>query len=353
MIITLDRRHPEFKSYMRGTFSQAQRALPVRSFDVESHRESVTFAIKPLQSCLTVSWWRAWLVALRPWTLLFALAPILLTANLLTEHGLWRNFRQYFLCSLSVLWLLIAANLLNDYLDHIKGVDRVESSGGSRVIQRGWIAAHQMQKAAFCFFALSVLSALPTLLEFTPLVIVIAVLTATLIILYLVVKESFGYRVMGETILFLLFGPLCTTSLGFVGSGKWLTALAWLGVWTGASAAQIYFLRACENALVDARSHQFTLAARAGFDRALRVLVVFCLVRMLGLLALAYTMPAQSWLYLIWLLVEMGLQIFLLKRAGQTPSPLSSNLSSLRTFAWRSYRVLVALAACALWLQGL
>src|SRR5271166_3218933 len=74
---TFSRRDPEFQSYLDGTFSKNLVALPVRSLNVGTNAEQVTFEIVPANQIQRPgSMLLAWTLA-RPSSLAFSVAPML------------------------------------------------------------------------------------------------------------------------------------------------------------------------------------------------------------------------------------------------------------------------------------
>lgn len=92
---------------------------------------------------------QAWLLATRPVTLTCAAAPILVAlANAWNdqrtngEHFIWV---PAILCLLFAFLMQIDANLINDYFDFIKGVDREDRLGPKRACAEGWITPASMR----------------------------------------------------------------------------------------------------------------------------------------------------------------------------------------------------------------
>src|SRR5690606_16731429 len=99
-------------------------------------------------------------------------------------------------------------NLLNDYHDYVCGQDRVNPTGGSRMIQKGWVRAQSIQRAGFVLMGLAVLCGLPAILSNLSLMLIIALITLVAGLEFSSEHLGFKYRGLGEVIVFLLSGPL-------------------------------------------------------------------------------------------------------------------------------------------------
>lgn len=108
---------------------------------------------------------RAWMLAARPVTLTCASAPILpALANAwhdqraVGEPFLWI---PAILCLLFAFFMQIDANLINDYFDFVKGVDREDRLGPKRACAEGWITPAAMRKGMAVTTIVSCLIGLP------------------------------------------------------------------------------------------------------------------------------------------------------------------------------------------------
>ncbi|MFU8779614.1 MAG: 1,4-dihydroxy-2-naphthoate octaprenyltransferase [Kiritimatiellia bacterium] len=93
---------------------------------------------------------RMWFVALRPFSFSVSVLPVFFGTTLAWESGFTLRWPLVLLLVSSVLFLHAAANLLNDYYDHQRGVDR-EVLPVSGAIVRGWIRPQRIRLAAWIF----------------------------------------------------------------------------------------------------------------------------------------------------------------------------------------------------------
>jgi len=87
---------------------------------------------------------RAWVLACRPKTLTGAMIPIML-AGALSWHDHGFVFSRWICCALFACIMQIAANLINDLYDFLKGTDREDRLGPERACAQGWITPQAMK----------------------------------------------------------------------------------------------------------------------------------------------------------------------------------------------------------------
>ena len=88
---------------------------------------------------------RAWLLAARPKTLTGALIPVILALAWAHRQGVFHNMTAAICCILFACGMQIAANLINDLFDYLKGTDREDRLGPERACAQGWITAKAMK----------------------------------------------------------------------------------------------------------------------------------------------------------------------------------------------------------------
>lgn len=226
----------------------------------------------------------AWIAAFRLRTLPLSisgilagsgLAKMLLVAseNEIQESRFWTIFTFSILTT--VLFQLVS-NLANDFGDGVKGTDNQDRLGPERAVQSGAISPKQMQFAVILFSILSLLSAgaliyfskdnlTPKLLYFY---VGLAVLCVVAAITYTVGKSAYGYRGLGDIMVFLFFGLVSVLGVfslyGF--EFEWLPVLPAysIGVWSMA-VLNLNNMRDMEN---DRASGKNTLVVKLGIKSA-------------------------------------------------------------------------------------
>ena len=157
---TLSRKDPEFLAYLDGSFSSRFCALPIRSLNVGTKAEQVTFEIIPRAGLPRPGFVRIARQLIRPTSLVFSMGPMIAVLFFCVAHGLNVDRLIGVTSFLGVVLFQIAMNLFNDYGDHMKGQDRLRPQGGSRAIQKGWVTATSVKRIAWiCLVGAALLGA--------------------------------------------------------------------------------------------------------------------------------------------------------------------------------------------------
>lgn len=173
--------------------------------------------------------WKAWVLALRPKTLIAGAIPILVGsfAPTLPLHQIdWRVFGSA--CIVSV-FLTIAANLINDALDFKKGADTAARIGPIRVTQTGLLSEYQVLGAGFAMLAFALLASLPLITKGGLLVCIFIITSLFSAYFYTGGPYPISYHGLGElfVILYYGFGAVLTTyylQAGFLNADAFLAA---------------------------------------------------------------------------------------------------------------------------------
>lgn len=154
---------------------------------------------------------KAWLLATRPKTLTGALVPVAIALSLA-----WHDSSQTFqwlpaiLCLLFAGMMQIDANLINDYYDFKRGIDREDRLGPERACAQGWVSIGAMQKGLAVVTFLSAIIGLPLVMwGGYPM---IAVGAACIVFCFLYTTWLSG-KAMGDLLVLVFFGwvPVCVS----------------------------------------------------------------------------------------------------------------------------------------------
>jgi 1,4-dihydroxy-2-naphthoate octaprenyltransferase len=326
--ITLSRRNSEFNSYLDGSFSCEERALPVRSLNVDSVSEEVTFEIVPVHSISLPGLSEIVWSLLRPPTLVLSLGPMLATWLFCLARGENVNGVFAVLSLLGVLCFHSSMNLFNDYFDHMKGRDRLRARISRRAIQKGWVRAQQVKYAAWGLSGVAILCGLPAIaMHFAPLAF-IAFLAALAGVEFAFQRLGLKERGFAEILAFILTGPLLTVGFAWAVAGSAVFADAVLGVVFGSISLLYFHLVNFESIMADDQAGVRTWATRAGFDASKTFFVLMATV-VVGSTATFMMLFFHDWR----LLPVFGTQIFFLlplsRRVMSLASPLSSRLRGI------------------------
>lgn len=268
-MVTLSQKSPDFLPFLRGTFSKSHRALPVQSRFVGTTREEVTFQIVPLEKIEIPS-------ALIFGNQLLRIMKIVPTGFILWIAWLYLRFFEainipyYFFISsaLGAMSLHAAVYLFNDYYDHIKGLDRLNSFSGSRIIQKGWLTAYQVFNLAVLFILLSTLFSIPLILFHTKEALLLGSIGLIGVLGYSSIRLGFKYRGLAEVIVFLLLGPVLVLGFSWMATQQIHLKLLWLGLGYGGISASLIFLKNITNMMDDWQGKGKSLPLLLGFEKS-------------------------------------------------------------------------------------
>jgi len=156
---------------------------------------------------------KAWIKALRIRTLPLAVSGIVAGNAVAYYHDAFDPFIFKFSLYTALL-LQILSNLANDYGDFLKGTDNENRVGPERALQSGLIEPRDMKAAmviiGFAAFICGAFLVYSGLNDANPIVglffIVIGVLCIIAAVLYTVGKNAYGYKGLGDIMVFLFFG---------------------------------------------------------------------------------------------------------------------------------------------------
>lgn len=147
----------------------------------------------------------AWLLATRPKTLTGALVPIIIGSTLAYMDGKF-NWLPALICCLFAFLMQIAANLINDLFDFLKGTDREDRLGPERACAQGWITPSAMKKGIIITVALACVVGSTLLLYGGWWLIVVGALCVLFAFLYTAGPYPLSYHGWGDVLVLIFFG---------------------------------------------------------------------------------------------------------------------------------------------------
>ena len=179
------------------------------------------------------------------------------------------------LALLTTIGFQVLSNFANDLGDYQKGTDNAERVGPKRAIQSGQLTAVQMKMGIVAMGLLSFSSALLLIYKSVPNLsvkeiyayIVLAIACIIAAITYTVGKNAYGYRGLGDLMVFLFFGLLSVVGVFMLyGEGfEWLVLFPAISIGTWSTAVlNLNNLRDVHN---DAKMQKRTLVVQLGFDK--------------------------------------------------------------------------------------
>ncbi len=332
--LTLTREDPEFESYLLGSFSKTERALPVETYAPQTARERVTFRVVPVDQVAIPPWWKIYFLSCRPELLVLTLGPAILAwLNHRASIEQWSPWPSW-LALVGIVFLHTAMFLFNDVRDHLTGADRLNRRRGSRVIQNGWVPAYIMRRWARVNLAFAILFGAPALFNAPEKLALVCGLAAAALWIF---QKNLGTRYgLCDLAVIGLFGPLLTTGTALASFGRWTWFDVVLGLTLGLTTVWVFQLRQLEEMFRSKPSDFHTLLGFLDFDRARNLCLItgFLLLAVHPLTAVLLRVPIIA---LVFLPVFSMPLILALARFHKTASPLSGTMIGLSRRALLSH----------------
>jgi 1,4-dihydroxy-2-naphthoate octaprenyltransferase len=329
---TFSRKDPDFYPYLLGTFSKTHRALPLKSLNVGSDLETITFQIVDSKQIERPTFVLMWAQIFKIHTFILVAFPmfVVLLKNLMDNTVV--NPLDGVLAALGALCLHTSLNLRNDFVDHVRGLDRVLPSSGSRAIQNGWVTAWSVKAWAWVYFVLGVLFGIKPVYDYPQVLIFISALSVLGLVLMSSHKMGFKYRQWSELIVFLLLGPFLTAGFQMsLGAGFDFEALV-IGVLTGWFGVFYLHIRNFELLMVTSQAKFRNTMTLLGFDSSKKLLAVWWSIWILGLLGYHFVYSSTYWTVIL-LLGSLFASWAFLMSLSQLTSPLGSDMTRFLTLA--------------------
>ena len=236
---------------------------------------------------------KAWVLAARPKTLSAALIPVMVAAALASksESCSWRAIT---VCAVFAALMQIAANLINDLLDFLKGTDSTDRLGPERACAQGWITPKAMRWGIAVVLALALICGalilfFPQISNFKFQISMVALGAACALFAFLY-TSWLSYAGLGDLLVLVFFGfvPCCGTYFASTGT---LRAEAWLaGLICGVLIDTLLIINNYRDRDTDRLSGKHTLIATFG-EKFGRYFYLTC-----GIAAWLLTFGFSQWL---------------------------------------------------------
>lgn len=244
---------------------------------------------------------RTWLRAARLRTLPLSFSGILIgSAFALNENF---NFFIFFSCLIITVLFQVISNFANDLGDAIKGVDDHTRIGPKRGIQSGLITKAQMKKAIvfLCFMALFMVLQLLINIDLRRIELmfflsfgIVAIWAA---IAYTIGKKPYGYRALGDLMVFLFFGLLAVVGTFYLHLRRINLDVLFIAFAIGALAVAVLNLNNMRDREDDALKNKITMAVILGADKSKKYQMLLLIVSLLTFL-IGITLSGRFWYFI-------------------------------------------------------
>lgn len=333
---SLTPRDSQYHSYLMGSFSDTERAIPQPSLNPHSANDIITFEIRAINKLEPASNFKKMSLLVKPQTWLTVFIPWLVISRIEATSTLTTAL----LLLISLVSLMVYANWQADLADHLAGWDRLDEDQEKSVLQKGWFTGHQLQMWSRGILIFNFILAIPLIMH-QPLVLVPYILSVLSILLFLPKWWRQSLRPgVSSFFIFLLAGPLLTIGIDLAIDGQ-LTknsvflGFAW-GLWMSFVRQQNIYCKQWRP-LNKQPSYSFL---NLGFDRA-KALMRLLIVMIPGVMLMNFVFVSGGAAWFFPMLVTHSFFVFWeLHFNEKIQSSISSSLRSLQTlFRWHFYVV--------------
>ncbi len=262
--------------------------------------------------------------ALRPKTLAVGFSPVMASLSLSRFINGKLNISLAIVTVLCVIFLQAAANLMNDYMDYLKGSDTKARLGPLRYTQSGLLSVEEIQLLIIATALISGLSGLYLVLNGGGLPIIFAGLFSVFgTLAYSAFRRPFGFTGGGELAALIYYGPLASTGTAYLQSGVTDPLFLIPGFSFGIYSLALLTVNNYRDSIEDESTGKITLAVL--FGRRLSVVMYFSVVfaPIISLLLFAAIPGLSGWFLLPLLTLIPGIFSF----RGFTRSGISRDLN--------------------------
>ena len=244
---------------------------------------------------------KTWLRAARLRTLPLSFSGILIGSSFAFSSNF--DFDIFSSCLLITVLFQIISNFANDLGDAVKGVDDETRIGPERAIQSGMITKAQMKNAIIILSVLALIVVLQLLfridLSRNELLIfsALGMMSIWAAIAYTIGKKPYGYRALGDLMVFLFFGLLAVVGTYYLYARSVVLEVVLIASAIGALAVAVLNLNNMRDREDDTLKNKKTMAVILGADKAKRYHTAVLLISVL-LFAAGISLSGYYWYFL-------------------------------------------------------
>ncbi|MBW2093188.1 MAG: 1,4-dihydroxy-2-naphthoate polyprenyltransferase [Deltaproteobacteria bacterium] len=210
-----------------------------------------------------VSFFRVWLMAIRPRTLPAAISPVVVGMALALEDQAFQLFPAM-AALMCALLLQIGVNLANDYFDCVKGIDTSERLGPPRVTQLGLISPGGVKAGMTVIFFLAVLNGLYLVLVGGWPILVLGLAAILSALAYSGGPYPLASHGLGDAFVFIFFGLVAVCGTYYVQALKLTLPVFLMALPVGFLITAILVVNNLRDINTDRQSGKYTLAVVLG-----------------------------------------------------------------------------------------
>jgi 1,4-dihydroxy-2-naphthoate octaprenyltransferase len=240
---------------------------------------------------------RALLQATRPRTLGASLVPVCVGSALAHAQGAFDPC-VFAACALAALALQIAANLANDALDFMRGVDAGDRLGPPRATAQGWLGAREVLAATGVALAIALAAGAALVARGGWPILAIGLASMLGALAYSAGPFALSARGLGELAAFAFFGPIAVAGTHYLHALRFSPGALATALPIGALVANVMLINNLRDVASDARAGKRTLAVRIGLGRASALYAALVALAFASALGVAWWIDAGAGLAL-------------------------------------------------------
>lgn len=208
---------------------------------------------------------KTWLIASRAETLMASTAPVIV-GGAIAFSDTAINVPVLLVTFLAAALIQCGTNLANDYYDHLRGTDLIESPGQRRAINEGLVTAKQVRAAFIISFSLAVLLGLYLVYKGGPVILIIGLISIASGLLYTAGPFALAYIGLGDIFVLLFFGPVASAGTYYLQTAAINRYAVIAGLAPGLLSVAILTVNNIRDIQTDSKVNKKTIIVRLGYN---------------------------------------------------------------------------------------
>lgn len=343
--VTVKKSQPEFSDYLWGRLEHVNnlRAIPVKTYDLGTADESVTFEMKSITEIKRPGLFAFFAAFIKLNSFILILFPLFYVLEKNYYAGGYNTPLGIFFAAVSSIFLFAGLNIRNDVYDHISGFDRVNIDLNRKPIRMGWISAQLASRVSMGLIILAGVLAVPATLLQPKLMWVIAAALVLFFVGRFAKNNSYKQQHSGELILFLLIGPALAVGYQVAAGSVVDVEVIGFGALWGFLVLYLIQVNNFSHIMTSSQSGIKNTMTKLGFDWAQKFLIVTWLVFILLNLLFHFYFSTVYWT-VVGTVTMLGVSVPTLLKIADIKSPMGSGLQVIRKDVQRNFLIFVLLS---------
>jgi len=204
-----------------------------------------------------------WVKITRPHTLFASIAPVAI-GLLAVPKSIDLNWIVAIATFLGAISIQVLSNIVNDFYDYKKGLDKKGRVGFKRALAEGEVTLSQMKKGIFINLFISALIGLYLIYAGGIIILLIGLFSILFAWLYTATSKSLSYLGIADIFCFVFFGPVATIGTTFLQTKEFSTESMFLGFVCGAISTCVLIVNNIRDRETDLLQNKKSFVVRFG-----------------------------------------------------------------------------------------